>query len=149
MIPTRSSGHFRHESRRLIWRARPLLTLQCRMIEAASLHSSAHAGFLAIPFAFYAPNTPPIPPHIAIIGLGYVGLPLAVAFGQHHATVGFDVSAARIAQLQQGHDASAEVDAQELAAASRLRFSADEADLAACNVFIVAVPTPVDAARRP
>ena len=95
------------------------------------------------------PSPLPSSPRIAIIGLGYVGLPLAVAFGQHHATVGFDVSAARIAQLQQGLDASAEVDAQELAAAGRLRFSADEADLAACNVFIVAVPTPVDAAARP
>ena len=86
---------------------------------------------------------------IAIIGLGYVGLPLAVEFGKHYDTTGFDIQAARVAALRAGHDSTLEVDADELAASTRLRFSADPADLRGCNVYIVTVPTPIDAAKRP
>ena len=86
---------------------------------------------------------------IAIIGLGYVGLPLAAAFGRHWPTVGYDIDAARIAQLREGHDHTRETDVDDLAAATQLRLSADEADLAGCNVFIVTVPTPIDEAKRP
>ncbi|WP_426690168.1 Vi polysaccharide biosynthesis UDP-N-acetylglucosamine C-6 dehydrogenase TviB [Rhodanobacter ginsengiterrae] len=86
---------------------------------------------------------------IAIIGLGYVGLPLAVEFGKHYDTVGFDINTARIDELRSGHDHTLEVDAAELAAAPRLSFSANLADIESCNLYIVTVPTPIDTAKRP
>ena len=86
---------------------------------------------------------------IAIIGLGYVGLPLAVQFGKQYDTVGFDVNSARIDELRSGHDHTLEVNAAELAAAPRLAFSADLAEIKSCNVYIVTVPTPIDSAKRP
>jgi UDP-N-acetyl-D-galactosamine dehydrogenase len=89
------------------------------------------------------------PAKIAVIGLGYVGLPLAVAFAAEHEVVGFDIKAARIAELRAGQDRTLEVSAEELAAARGLKLSSDPADLAACNVFIVTVPTPIDAEKRP
>jgi UDP-N-acetyl-D-galactosamine dehydrogenase len=89
------------------------------------------------------------PVKIAVIGLGYVGLPLAVAFAAGHEVVGFDVKAQRIAELRAGEDRTLEVSAAELAEARGLRLSSDPADLEACNVFIVTVPTPIDAQKRP
>ncbi|WP_449426408.1 Vi polysaccharide biosynthesis UDP-N-acetylglucosamine C-6 dehydrogenase TviB [Rhodanobacter lindaniclasticus] len=86
---------------------------------------------------------------IAIVGLGYVGLPLAVEFGKRYDTVGFDIRATRVDELRTGHDHTLEVDATELAAATRLRFSAQLDGIADCNVYIVTVPTPIDAAKRP
>lgn len=86
---------------------------------------------------------------LAIIGLGYVGLPLAVEFGKRYDTLGFDINQARIDELRAGRDSTLEVDADELAAASRLRFSATLEDLRGCNVYIVTVPTPIDSAKRP
>jgi UDP-N-acetyl-D-galactosamine dehydrogenase len=86
---------------------------------------------------------------IAVIGLGYVGLPLAVAFARRHPTLGFDIDPARIAALQHGDDATREVDADELRSAANLQFSDDPAALGECNVFIVTVPTPIDAFKRP
>ena len=96
-------------------------------------------------------STPPSPEtaRIAVIGLGYVGLPLAVEFGRQIPTLGFDISAARIEALRGGHDHTLEVEPAELAAAARLQYSADPTELAGCNVYIVTVPTPIDAARRP
>ena len=90
------------------------------------------------------PNQP-----IAIIGLGYVGLPLAVEFGKKRPVVGFDINAARIADLQAGRDRTLETTPGELNAAEQLRFTAHIEDLRECGVFIVTVPTPVDAANRP
>ena len=86
---------------------------------------------------------------IAVIGLGYVGLPLAVAFGCRHATLGFDIDQTRVAGLQRGDDHTRELSPDELRAAVHLRYSANAADLAGCNVHIVTVPTPVDAYKRP
>lgn len=86
---------------------------------------------------------------IAIIGLGYVGLPLAVEFGKQYATTGFDINAARIAELKQGRDSTLEVEPELLAQASGLRFSDQLGDIAGCNVYIVTVPTPIDTAKRP
>jgi UDP-N-acetyl-D-galactosamine dehydrogenase len=86
---------------------------------------------------------------IAVIGLGYVGLPLAVEFGRQRPVIGFDIDAGRIAELAQGRDRTREVPGDELAAAQHLRFSADPADLRAARIFIVTVPTPIDSARRP
>ena len=86
---------------------------------------------------------------LAIVGLGYVGLPLAVEFGKQRPVLGFDINAARVAELQGGHDHTLECSAGELRAAAHLRFSHDPADLKACQVFIVTVPTPVDQANRP
>jgi len=86
---------------------------------------------------------------VGVIGLGYVGLPVAVAFGAVVETLGFDVSAQRIEALRRGVDATGEVEPQEWRAASRLSFHTDPAELARCRSFIVAVPTPVDAAKRP
>jgi UDP-N-acetyl-D-galactosamine dehydrogenase len=83
------------------------------------------------------------------VGLGYVGLPLAVEFGKHFDTVGFDVKSARIAALKRGVDATLEVSKAELKAASQLIFSADPSDLRRCRVFIVTVPTPIDVYKRP
>jgi UDP-N-acetyl-D-galactosamine dehydrogenase len=78
-----------------------------------------------------------------------VGLPLAVAFAAAHEVVGFDLNAERAAELNAGHDRTLEVAAEALAAARNLRVTADEADLAGCNVFIVTVPTPIDAHKQP
>lgn len=86
---------------------------------------------------------------ICVLGLGYVGLPLAAAFGKHFDTVGYDLDAGRIDELRRGHDRTMELEADELAASSRLRFSAEPADLDGRNVFVVTVPTPIDQARRP
>jgi len=91
-----------------------------------------------------APGAP-----LAIIGLGYVGLPLAVAFGQHRPVVGFDIRPERIAELQAGQDSTRETTTEELAAARYLRVSSDPAALRPCRIFIVTVPTPVDAYKRP
>jgi len=89
------------------------------------------------------------PSRIAVIGLGYVGLPLAVAFAAGHDVVGFDVSPDRVSELAAGRDRTLEVSPEALAAATRLTFSTDPAALADCNVFIVTVPTPIDAHKRP
>ncbi|MEZ5461172.1 MAG: nucleotide sugar dehydrogenase [Dokdonella sp.] len=86
---------------------------------------------------------------LAIIGLGYVGLPLAVGFGRKLATLGFDINTHRISELQSHRDHTLEVTAEELRATPNLSFSADQADLRSCNVFIVTVPTPIDDAKRP
>lgn len=83
---------------------------------------------------------------LAVIGLGYVGLPLAVEFGKHRSVLGFDINTARIAELQAGRDSTLEVEPHELATASQLRFSSQSTDLKDCQVFIVTVPTPVDQA---
>jgi len=86
---------------------------------------------------------------IAIVGLGYVGLPLAVEFGKRYDTLGFDINAARVEELRGGADSTLEVDAQEMASATRLQFTAKLDDISGCNVYIVTVPTPIDAAKRP
>ncbi len=85
----------------------------------------------------------------AVIGLGYVGLPLAVAFGRHMPTLGYDIDAARIAELGSGQDHTLEMEPEELAEATQLRYSSDPAQLDACNVYIVTVPTPIDAYEQP
>ncbi len=86
---------------------------------------------------------------LAVIGLGYVGLPLAVEFGRQRPVLGFDISAARIDALRGGHDSTLEVSDAELASASGLRYSCDPAELAGANCYIVTVPTPIDAHRQP
>ena len=86
---------------------------------------------------------------IAIIGLGYVGLPLAAEFGKQRPVLGFDINAARIAELQAGKDSTLELNADELASARQLSFSSNPEDLKTCQIFIVTVPTPVDKANRP
>lgn len=98
-----------------------------------------------------APATLPHPDDVrpAIIGLGYVGLPLAVGFGRQLDTLGFDVNLARIEDLKAHRDHTLEVSSAELKATIRLTFSADPDALTRCNVFIVTVPTPIDEAKRP
>jgi UDP-N-acetyl-D-galactosamine dehydrogenase len=86
---------------------------------------------------------------IAVIGLGYVGLPLAVEFGKKYRTIGFDISAARIKELKSGRDGTLETTVEELRAPRTLRFSALSKDLKSSNVFIVTVPTPIDRYKRP
>ena len=86
---------------------------------------------------------------LAIIGLGYVGLPLAVEFGKLMPVVGFDTNPRRIEELLAGHDKTLETAPADLRDASRLTYSSSAADLQDCNVFIVTVPTPVDSANRP
>ncbi|VCU70116.1 UDP-N-acetyl-D-glucosamine 6-dehydrogenase [Pigmentiphaga humi] len=86
---------------------------------------------------------------LAVVGLGYVGLPLAVEFGKQRSVLGFDINTRRIDALRAGHDATREVSDEELREASGLRYSADPEDLRACNVFIVTVPTPIDEHKRP
>ncbi|MEJ5207443.1 MAG: Vi polysaccharide biosynthesis UDP-N-acetylglucosamine C-6 dehydrogenase TviB [Burkholderiaceae bacterium] len=86
---------------------------------------------------------------IAIVGLGYVGLPLAVEFGKQYDTIGFDINTARIQELRAGHDSTLEVEPELLAQAARLSFSSEPDGIADCNVYIVTVPTPIDNARRP
>ncbi len=86
---------------------------------------------------------------IAVIGLGYVGLPLAVAFGRRFQTLGFDINAKRIDELRRHHDHTLEASEEELRAAEHLEFTDDPAALAGCNVFIITVPTPIDEYKRP
>jgi UDP-N-acetyl-D-galactosamine dehydrogenase len=86
---------------------------------------------------------------IAVIGLGYVGLPLAVEFGKKRPVVGFDVREARVDELRAGRDSTLEVEPKELAAAKNLTCTANFDDLRRCGVFIVTVPTPIDQANRP
>ncbi|WP_083487796.1 Vi polysaccharide biosynthesis UDP-N-acetylglucosamine C-6 dehydrogenase TviB [Pseudoxanthomonas dokdonensis] len=86
---------------------------------------------------------------IAVIGLGYVGLPLAVAFGRKFPTVGFDINTQRVGELRNGHDHTLEVASDELQQASQLSFADDLEALKQCNVFIVTVPTPIDDYKRP
>ncbi len=86
---------------------------------------------------------------IGVIGLGYVGLPLAVEFGRKYPTVGFDVKAERVAELESGHDSTLEASDEELAAARHLRYTTSAEDLADCNFYIVTVPTPIGDSNRP
>lgn len=86
---------------------------------------------------------------LAIIGLGYVGLPLAVEFGKRRSVVGFDINQQRIDALKAGHDSTLEVSGDELKEASQLVYSASLGDLKSCNVFIVTVPTPIDEHKQP
>jgi UDP-N-acetyl-D-galactosamine dehydrogenase len=86
---------------------------------------------------------------IAVIGLGYVGLPLALAFGAGHKVVGFDISQSRVAALKDGVDATLEASPEQFAAAKGLHFTCDPDELRQCGVFIVTVPTPIDRANRP
>ena len=90
-----------------------------------------------------------ITPRLAVLGLGYVGLPLAAAFGRRYSTLGFDIDAERIAQLQDGYDRTREVPREALDDAQQLRFASDPAALADANLYIVTVPTPVTEARVP
>ena len=86
---------------------------------------------------------------IGVVGLGYVGLPLAVEFGKHFDTVGFDIKKSRIDELKSGKDSTLECSPAELKSAKKLRYSSNLKDLASCRVFIVTVPTPVDRHNRP
>jgi UDP-N-acetyl-D-galactosamine dehydrogenase len=86
---------------------------------------------------------------IAIIGLGYVGLPLAVEFGKKFPTLGFDINQGRINELKNGYDRTLEVESEHLKSAIQLNYTADLADLKKANFFIVTVPTPIDKNNRP
>ena len=86
---------------------------------------------------------------IAVIGLGYVGLPLAVEFGKRYLTTGFDINRSRIAALISGHDSTLEVDTAALESAAHLSYTTDVDKLKTCNIYIVTVPTPIDIHKRP
>jgi UDP-N-acetyl-D-glucosamine/UDP-N-acetyl-D-galactosamine dehydrogenase len=86
---------------------------------------------------------------IAVVGLGYVGLPVALSFGRKLATVGFDIRQRRVDELKRGYDDTREVTSDQLAAATRLELTADPARLVDCTFYIIAVPTPIDANNRP
>src|SRR5256886_8067906 len=88
-------------------------------------------------------------PRMGVVGLGYVGLPLAVEFGKHYETIGFDVNPKRVAQLRRGRDLTLEVTAAELKAAKRVSFTTELERLKRCQVFIVTVPTPIEGYKRP
>lgn len=86
---------------------------------------------------------------LCIIGLGYVGLPLAVEFSKKYPTIGFDLNSSRVSELRSGVDSTLEVSSAELKEAEHLDFTTDAQAISTCNVYIVAVPTPIDAAKRP
>jgi UDP-N-acetyl-D-galactosamine dehydrogenase len=86
---------------------------------------------------------------IGVIGLGYVGLPLAVEFGRRFPTVGFDINEARIAELEAGQDSTLEVTPEELADVNQLSYTSDISILSDCNFYIVTVPTPISRSKRP
>ncbi len=86
---------------------------------------------------------------IGVIGLGYVGLPLAVEFGRHFHTVGFDIKPRRIAELKAGKDSTLETNSAELKSAHHLKFTSNLQDLKSCRVYVVTVPTPIDTYKRP
>ncbi|MES2698130.1 MAG: hypothetical protein V4647_00775, partial [Pseudomonadota bacterium] len=107
------------------------------MTDTVTLDSPAAAPAAAFPLTLANAR-------VGVVGLGYVGLPVAVAFGQKYPTVGIDIKAARVANLQRGFDETKEATAEELAAADQLTFTTDMAETAECNVFIVTVPTPLN-----
>ena len=86
---------------------------------------------------------------IALVGLGYVGLPLAVEFGKHYQTVGFDIKEARIDELRSGNDSTLEVEPEELSLAVKLSLTSDPEEIRDCQIYIVTVPTPIDKHKRP
>ena len=86
---------------------------------------------------------------LAVIGLGYVGLPLAVEFGKKIKVVGFDINAKRVTELRAGYDRTLETEPDELSQALHLSYTTDPQALASCTVFIVTVPTPIDEYHRP
>jgi len=86
---------------------------------------------------------------LAIIGLGYVGLPLAVEFGKKFETVGFDINKERIEELKEGYDRTLEVDSENLKSAKKLSFTTELDDIKDANIYIVTVPTPIDSFKRP
>ena len=86
---------------------------------------------------------------IAIIGLGYVGLPLAAEFGKHRPVIGFDIDVNRISELVAGQDRTLEVSPEELSQSVNLQYSADIDDLRSATIYIVTVPTPIDVYKRP
>ena len=86
---------------------------------------------------------------LAIFGLGYVGLPLAVEFGKKYATLGFDINQSRIDELSSGKDSTLEVSAEELASVTQLKYSCNVDDLNQANVYIITVPTPIDEYKQP
>ena len=86
---------------------------------------------------------------IAVIGLGYVGLPLAIEFGKRYLTTGFDINRSRIAALISGHDSTLEVDTAALESAAHLSYTTDVDKLKTCNIYIVTIPTPIDIHKRP
>jgi UDP-N-acetyl-D-galactosamine dehydrogenase len=87
--------------------------------------------------------------HIAVIGLGYVGLPLAVEFGKKYKVLGFDINQTRIDELNNGYDRTQEVLSENLKTSTTLTFSAESSALSTCNVFIITVPTPIDKYKKP
>ncbi|PXF63042.1 Vi polysaccharide biosynthesis UDP-N-acetylglucosamine C-6 dehydrogenase TviB [Kangiella spongicola] len=86
---------------------------------------------------------------IAVIGLGYVGLPLAVEFGKKYSVLGFDINQARVAELEKKHDSTLEVSSEDLSSSEHLAFSSNKEDLSGCNIYIVTVPTPIDDSYAP
>ena len=86
---------------------------------------------------------------IGVVGLGYVGLPLAVEFGKKYPTIGFDINAARVAELKAGEDSTLECSSEELAEAKHLSYTSSTDAIAGCNFYIVTVPTPVGDGNRP
>lgn len=86
---------------------------------------------------------------VAVIGLGYVGLPLAVEAGKKYTTVGFDINQSRVAELKNGKDSTLEVEPAELKEANKLTYTTDPGDLGDCNFYIITVPTPVDKHKKP
>ncbi len=88
-------------------------------------------------------------PVIGVVGLGYVGLPLAVEFGGRYRTIGFDINSARVDELRAGKDSSLEVGEEELRATPHLSYATSADDLRACNVYVVTVPTPITQSKTP
>jgi UDP-N-acetyl-D-galactosamine dehydrogenase len=86
---------------------------------------------------------------VGVVGLGYVGLPLAIEFGKHFATIGFDIKRERISELRAGRDSTLETDKNDFGAAKNLKFTFQAQDLKNCTVFVVTVPTPIDEYKRP
>ena len=86
---------------------------------------------------------------IAVIGQGYVGLPLAIEFGKKYETIGFDINSKRIEELKEGKDSTKEASKEQLTSASLLSFHSNLAAINNCNVYIVTVPTPIDAFKTP
>ncbi len=111
----------------------------------ASIAQQNRAAVVPLPAALPDLDTA----HIGVVGLGYVGLPLAAAFGRRFPTTGYDINPARIMELEGGIDRTREISGEELAGSEKLGFSTEVGKLAECNVYIVSVPTPVDRHKRP
>ena len=151
--------NFNHYSKMICWRKQPLVKHDLQnqdllfLLAPVKPPETCKDGLTSCPFRESTlvanhQRTPEIEAlRIAVIGIGYVGLPVAVEFGRKQPTIGFDTNPARVKDLSEGNDETLEVSSEELASANYLTFSSDPGSLQESDVYIITVPTPIDEQR--